>query len=220
MDIGFIFIWIILFTWRKDIRKEMLIMSTLWGFVGLIAGKIYIKDWWCPLTIMGIIPSIEDFIFGFVIGGIASIIYQALFLKKMKRINKQYKTRNLNIISLLSLLGIIFIGTVYILKVNTLIASILAWGVPLIIIYIRRKDLIKNSLISGLIITIIAVFIYQLTEIITPGWINLFWSFEFFGNLTILKIPLEEYIWFFLAGAFIGPLYEYWQEAKLIKRKR
>ena len=35
----------------------------------------------------------------------------------------------------------------------------------------------------------------------------------------ILGIPLEEHVFYFLLGAFLGPLYEYWKEGKLINIK-
>ena len=57
-------------------------------------------------------------------------------------------------------------------------------------------------------------------EILNPGWIDATWKFEVITKLKILKVPLEDLLWFFFAGAFIGPLYEYWKEGKLIKYKR
>ena len=71
------------------------------------------------------------------------------------------------------------------------------------------------------IVTIPAIFIlYQILYSITPGFFNEFWLYQNIGRILIFKIPLEEFIWFFFAGAFLGPLYEYWKEGKLINIKK
>jgi len=212
-------IWIILFLWRKDTKKEMLIISLIFGLAGPLAEYIYIQDWWKPLTITRTPIGIEDFLFGFLIGGIAAVIYSLLFNKKIKTMEaKKIKEhqRDINFLVLLVLLAAIFFLSFFVLKLNSLISTVLAFLIPTIIIYIKRKDLIKNSLFSGLLTLIIAVFVYQILNLMTPGWIDSFWYFKFIGKIIILGLPLEEIIWFFLAGAFIGPLYEYWKEGKLI----
>jgi len=49
--------------------------------------------------------------------------------------------------------------------------------------------------------------------------VQAFWYFKNIPNIVIFSVPLDDFIWYFLAGAFIGPLYEFWQEARLIKQK-
>jgi hypothetical protein len=52
--IGFVFfvIWLFLFLWKKEIRKEILIISAIFGFAGPLADFFYTQDWWSPLTHM------------------------------------------------------------------------------------------------------------------------------------------------------------------------
>ncbi len=222
MDLIFLIIWISLFIWRKDTRKEMLIMSFIFGIVGLLVKSTYILDWWRPLTITNTSIGIENFLFGFVIGGIATIIYTHIFNKKVKTKKlskiKAYK-RNIDYIILSLIFAILFFGSFYILKLNTLYSSIIAFVLGISIIYLKREDLIKNSLLSGVLLLIISFIVYTITELITPGWIQAFWHFKNIPNIVILNVPLDDVIWYFLAGAFIGPLYEYWQEGKLINKK-
>jgi len=218
-----IVIWIILFLWRKDIRKEMLIISLIFGLAGPLSAYVYIQDWWKPLTITKTPIGIEDFLFGFVIGGIAAIIYSLLFNKKIKTTKvKKIKTqkRNINFLILLVLLASIFLLSFFVLKLNSLISTILAFIIPTLIIYIKRKDLVKDSLLSGILTLAISIIIYYILNLIMPGFFDEFWLFQNIGRVMILGIPLEEHVWFFLAGAFIGPLYEYWKEGKLINIKK
>lgn len=217
----FLIIWLALFLWRKDIRKEMLIISVIFAFAGPLANLPYLQDWWNPFFLTNI--PLEDFLVGFMIGGIAAVIYEIAFAKKIKSKIKNKKKeleRNINFLTIISLLAILFFGSFYLLKLNSLLSTIIAFVVPLAIIWIKRKDLILDSLISGVLLLVVAMVVYTLLELLTPGWVQAFWLFENIPNIVILNVPLDDVIWYFLAGAFIGPLYEYWQEGKLINAKK
>lgn len=218
----FILIWLVFFLWRKDTRKEMLIISLLFGIAGSLSQIIYIKDWWKPLTITATSLGIEDFLFGFSIGGIASVVYEHLFnkrvkIKKVKKLKEQ--KRNINFLLVISTIPIVFYGSFFIFGINTFISSIFAFVIPTSIIYLKRKDLIKNSFFSGIFTVLIMFLVYQIIELIIPGFFESFFLFQNIGHIIFLKIPLEEYIWFFLLGLLVGPLYEYWKEGKLINMK-
>lgn len=64
---------------------------------------------------------------------------------------------------------------------------------------------------------ILSFFIYPLVDWITPGWVNAFWYFKNVPNIIFLDIPIDDILWYFLTGAALGPLYEYWQERRLVK---
>ena len=64
-----ILIWISLYLVRIDTRKEMRIMSFVFGGSAFIVQPIYLLDWWRPLTITGTALGLEDFIFGACVGG-------------------------------------------------------------------------------------------------------------------------------------------------------
>lgn len=222
-DLILLLIWLILFFWRKDIRKEILIISLIFGIAGPLVEIFYIKDWWKPLTITNTHIGIEDFLFGFFIGGIIAVIYEVIFKKRIKiqEVKKiKERKRNLNIIFLLALLIILFLGSFYILNLNSLIATIIGFATPTLIIYFKRKDLIVDSLITGILALLIACLGYSLIELITPGWINEFWQWKNVPEIIILNVPIDDIFWYLFAGAFIGPLYEYWQEGKLINIKK
>ncbi|HPD81800.1 MAG TPA: lycopene cyclase domain-containing protein [Candidatus Pacearchaeota archaeon] len=210
-------IWIFFFVTRKNIRKEMLILSLVFGIPGPLAAYVHLIDWWKPLTIIGTPVGIEDFLFGFCMGGIAGVIYEYIFNKRVEI--KKHKIENSKFIFLLGLMFLIYFGLSLILKLNTFLSAILSFSVPTLIIWIKRKDLIKNSLISGLLLLIIAIFGYNLLNLITPGFFDAFWKFQNIGKIIIFNIPLEEHIWYFAFGCFFGPIYEYWKQGKIIKNK-
>lgn len=214
----FLAFWILLFYLRKELRREMIVISTLFAFAGPFAEIVYFKDWWKPLTLTGSFLSIEPFIIGFAIGGVASIICEEVFKKKHKkekRDTKKVRRANFDMFLLLSSLAIVFFGSFFLLKLNSLITTILAFGIPILMIYSKRKDLILNSLLSGILLVIVAMLVYSIVELITPGWVEAFWKFNNTPQLIIMNLPLDDIVWYFFGGAFIGPLYEYWKERKL-----
>lgn len=236
LDISFLCIWLALFLKNnnKDFRKEMLVMSLIFGLAGPFADMIYIQDWWHPLSITGAkLAYIEASLFGFVIGGVASVIYEA-FSKKIRRKNyekifgegaekrnKQNKLTKVDLktIFLILLQGGVFVGSFYILKIDSFWATNLSLIIPILIIYFRRKDLIINSLLSGVILTYLAFLIYNFLELLTPGWIKSFWYFQNTPALIILNFPIDDLLWYFLTGAYIAPLYEYWKKERLTELK-
>jgi len=221
-DAVLLIIWFVLFFWRKDVRKEMIIISSLFGIAGIISEFIYTADWWHPLTITNSLVGIEDFLFGFAVGGIASVIYEEVFKKRIKirKISKKKEFQEDENFFLVGLsLAIIFFVAFYFLKINSFYSSIFAFAIPLIYMWLKRKDLIIDSLASGFLLMIISFLAFIIPEFITPGWVQSAWYLENLSGIIILKAPLEDIIWFFLAGAFIGPLYEFWKEGKLVKEK-
>lgn len=210
-------IWLVLYFWRKDTRKEMLKISLFIGFIGLITDPIYSIDWWKSATITGTMPGIESFLFGFTVGGIAAIIYPEFSNKKVIIKNKSKKEEKLNNYKMLKLMGmglIIFYIGFFIFHLNSFLASIPAFLTLISIIWLKRRDLILNSLISGLILVIISFAFYLIPELIFPGWLDIAWNFEILSGIKILGVVIEDLIWFFLAGLLVGPLYEYWKEGR------
>ncbi|MBI2631947.1 hypothetical protein HYW75_03010 [Candidatus Pacearchaeota archaeon] len=201
----------------------MLIISLAFAIAGPFAEIVYFKDWWNPITIFGSFISLEPIIIGFAIGGIASIIAEEILGEKHKNIKKSkntFKKKDLNIFLLLFSLAVIFFGSFFLLKLNSLITTIFSFGIPTTLIYLKRRDLIFNSIISGILLILIAINVYTFVEFITPGWIDAFWQFNNTSKIIIFNLPINDFLWYFLCGAFIGPLYEYWREAKLIRIKK
>ena len=219
-SLALLIIWFVLFIWRKDVRKEMFIISLMFGVGGVASEFVYSVDWWHPLTILNTRVSVEDFIFGFATGGVAAVIYEEVFNKKMRWTRRRIARHNNQNLYLPCLaLILLFFGGFYWLHINSLYASLIAFVIPTIGMWIRRKDLISDSLLSGLLLSVVAFLFFIVPESIAPGWVANSWHWANLSGITIFKAPVEDIIWFFIVGLFIGPLYEFWQEAKLVKNK-
>ncbi len=219
MGLIFLVVWVALFVWRKSDRKEMTIMTLIFAFAGPAADILYTQDWWNPLTITNTKIGVEALFVGAMIGGVAAVTYTGIFKKeiRIREVSKTEKTRrNFDLVFILLLSVIIFFGSFYLLGLNSFFATIFALIIPTIIIWVRRRDLILNSLGTGLSLVIIASLIYSVLQFLTPGWVHAFWIFKNVPDIVILNLPVDDIVWYFLAGLFIGPLYEYWQEGKVI----
>ena len=199
----------------------MLFISTLLGVVSIILEPLCFQDWWHPLTITGTIPGIEDFLFGFVVGGIAAVIYEDFFkvgLKEKKRSKKKELINNLNLIGLFLLGLIIIFLSFFFLDINTFLSSSIIMLITIVVMYLKRPDLIQDSIFSGIMLTLLAFLVYTLVQIINPGWVESLWYFQNVPHIIIFNLPIDDILWYFLAGALLGPLYEFWKQAKLVKK--
>lgn len=203
--------WFVIFYLRKDQRKEMLIFSSLAGFFAPLLAYIHTRDWWAPLTITKTVVGVEDVLYAFFICGLAVSVYQFVFNKKFSDGVRQDK----------KLVYLLLIGIGLFIPISLIFNSIYGFFVPAIITSIfmlySRKDLINYALISGLIVVVLSIPSYLLIEYLTPGWIEATWFLENFSNIYLFKIPLEEFIWHFLAGASMSLVYKYWMGSSEVK---
>ena len=215
----FFIIYLVLFILRKDVRREMIFVGLLFGFAGLASEYIHIKDWWAPVTITGTPLGIEDFLIGLAIGGVAAVLYEEVYKKRIRKSKKAHFYTKL-CLTILSAAGIFYINF-YLFHLHSFYSAVLTFVVPTLVLLIMRRDLIKDSFMSGLFLWAIGVLFYLSLYLILPDFFNRFWYLpdEWFSTF-ILGIPLAEHIWYFLAGMFIGPLYEFWQEGRLVKSKK
>ena len=51
MDLGYLLLWVAIYTFRKDLRRILLATSIPLGVVGVALNVVYLRDWWHPLTV-------------------------------------------------------------------------------------------------------------------------------------------------------------------------
>src|ERR1035437_716920 len=208
-------IWIILFSLRKDLRQEMFIMSTLICIFGV--GTLFYWftiDWWRPPVIIGVRIGIEDFIMSFTTGGIMAVIYEVLF----KQIYYKRKLRH-HVVGAFTILLLLAQATTWLfwgVGLTSFWASTFAMGVISLVMLSFRRDLFFNALGSGFMMLIASLPFYYTIILISPEWINKTYLPTLSG-VRITGIPIEELVFWFLAGFLWGPFYEYWKGERLRK---
>lgn len=210
-------IWIYFFATRKDNRNQMIVISL---FILALApiNVIWHGDYWKPPYVFGELFRFEDYLWGFAFGGVVSVSYETFFRKKLVAIKNRSRKRE--IIDLLVILSIIF-SSMIILTSMMGINSIYSVSFSLLLItgYIiaNRRDLIPNIFWSGVIATVIIFIFYIIWQYLYPGVFELYWKLPAMSNIFIYGIPIEELVWFFLAGMAIGPLDEFLFGFKTVK---
>lgn len=67
-------------------------MGFIIGSVSLLSSYYWwTKDWWLPHNITGTKVGIEDFIMGFTAGGIMTVAYEVIFLKRYIKSKREIK---------------------------------------------------------------------------------------------------------------------------------
>lgn len=202
-----LFIWLILFSHRKDLRKQMLIISSLMAVNTVIAQYFFwTHDWWQAQTITGTRIGVEDLISGFVQGGIAAVLFPELFKEK----NYSLPITHKHLWVFFILVWNIFIAFLYWgLGLNSGLATNIVFAIFSLVVVFERRDLIFDALVSGLIMCAGFILLWFGLKYVSPGWIEQTWFFSKLSGLMWLGIPVEDLAYYFLYGFFIGPLYEF-----------
>ena len=202
-------IWFILFALRKDLRKEMLLLSSVKVLLAP-TNILYYGEYWRPDFVFDLYNfGIESIMVCFAYGGITGVVYEFLFRKtplKMKGVNLQ--------ISKLELVVSISLGLIVmlILKVFTPLNIIYTSSTGLLIVGIAfiyfRTDLLYPSIFSAIITVVISCLIYWLMLIFFPSFFDLVWIPDTISNIRLLEIPIEEYYFHLAIGLCFGVMYE------------
>jgi Lycopene cyclase len=213
--IPLILIWIWIFTHEKykNVRKEMLIMSLLTGF-GFVLTSYYFwtMDWWIPETITGTIVGIENFIVGFAMGGIMAGTYDYLFDKKMY-IHRSHLSLLKFLIPTMMLVLMMFIFMEH--GVTSFWSATFALLILTFYIIHKRSDLVSKSIYSGFITLAVSLLSYGLIYFIDIDWANRTYMFDTLTGIRVYTFPIEEFVFWFLAGCFFSIYYEYAMKGKL-----
>ncbi len=178
-------------------------MSFLAAPLGLF-DFLYVPTYWMPQTAFGLPVGVEGIIFSFLIGGIAAVSYAEMFHKKILKINKFHRHFS---VFLFALVLPIVLMIDYFQLFNIAIAMYVALIVGIALIVMVRRDLLKPSIIGGLIFGLI----YSTAFIL---WISIFSSgkdwfvLDGLPKIYLLNAPVYELIFAFLFGAYWGSLYE------------
>jgi len=212
--------WLWVFLTRKDLRNMMLGFGIILSIVGMFMGYFWwTTDWWHPATITGTKVGIEDFISGVGIVGMTMAIYPLLFKKKIVGASFSSYKKLLSRTLLLAAFVIMTYFFIYFLKLPTFYSVYLSLFMGSIIIFIHRKDLLIPGFATGILMVIFMVPIYWIIILTTPHWVEATYNFNHLSGVLITGIPIEELIFFFFWGMFLGPFYEYWTGARFETRK-
>jgi hypothetical protein len=206
------FAWFILFILRKDQRLKMLIMSCA---VILFAFFDYYSEpgYWHPQTFFSLRVGIEDILFGFSFGGVASALYP---VKTNKRNGPRKRAVEIRNMAALSHVLVISLGLYFIFDVNIMISLPIGLLTGCLLIVKIKPGLAKKLLSSGIYFGLLYFFILLLWLWRFPQ-AQQWWNLKIYANITVFNVPLGEVVFGFLFGAFWGVVYEFVLSYKLEK---
>ncbi len=207
-SLSLLFIWIIFYSKRKDLRKQMLWTSfivMLFAFMG----PLYVPEWWKPPTLFDLASKtgldIESFIFSFAIGGLITVIYYHIFKLKSKKIEIKKGVR----IDALFFAMIIFAGFLLFTEVHPSQSSSLSMFLGGIIILIKRRDLLKKVMFTSSFFTISYLIGFKIFIITFPEFIENYYSLSNLTGILLYGVPFEEFLFAFSVSFLWSGMYEY-----------
>lgn len=219
-------IWAVVFALRKDLRKEMLYISLILAPLGA-TNFLFIPEYWNPVVVYKFfgIFDIESIMHMFFLGGLAAVMYEAVFgyYHTTARIKGKSVCRHRGICnksSILVVLATLAVFLVFIRFFTTLsvLRSAFVFTILFIVfILISRKDLIKESIFGGIVFMLFYIISLLFVDFIFGGGFIEQWSPT--GTLFyFLGVPIEEYAYSLLFGMLGSILYEDMEHITL-KRK-
>ncbi len=214
-------IWLLAFILRRDLRKPIIwssiaypaISAVIFIILTILSMLLHIEPivpgYWNPNTLLDLGRltggyGIEDALFMFFAGGIATFVYEFFFRKKIK-LKKTYKH---HIRALF--IGIIAMGIFTIIfKANLIYSLTVFYFAGAISICIERRDLIYHSLFGGLSFLIIYFSIFLLFNMIFPSFIQNFYNLQNISGILFFGVPFEELLYAVSFGLIWSPIYEY-----------
>ena len=206
IDILMLPFWLLLFIQvGKPVKKTIIKHGFYGGIIAIFTEHIFLKDYWAPPPFIGIegFYAIEDFLYGFLIVGISSALYdRIMFAQKAEIAQKQ---RIVSYLFVFLILGLFLLLSKQYGFNSTFVISFALLVATVIMVWIR-KDLLRKALISGLLLTVILFVVYViLFNLFLPSWWYRYWlladspyAYYLFG------IPWIEYVWYFSLGAFMS----------------
>lgn len=216
-------VWLVLFLFSLSTRREQILMS----LVGLVASPaallLAVTDGRTDALYAHAV-GVEDLLFTFALFGIAAVIYQAVFGKRVHKLRGEafrlpHPVMHWGVHLLLIFVSWIVVALVaeITLHIPSIQAAIAGGLLVATYIIADRHDLVLNALLSGLFMAILLFTLEQIFFIrLFPSAALDMWNVTGLSGLALGGIPLEELTWAAVIGFAVGPVYEYVRKYKLV----
>ncbi|MFA6131059.1 MAG: hypothetical protein WC730_02265 [Patescibacteria group bacterium] len=209
------FVWLGVFIYLKELRTEMLTLGVMIAFLFPLMLVLGTHGEEIEFTFAKL--TIADFIFAFVLAGLAGTIFHAVFGKRYHRLPYRLRRKPRDEEShaqfwFLRLFGLLFVFLwaiaflVVTLPFSLPFATLLVSAVLAMLMVANRHDLLLDCIWS-MILTTIIVFI-------ATSFASYFVEIDFgiaplVNDVVFLHVPLDLLIWSLAFGMALGPIYEY-----------
>lgn len=214
---AFLVPWAALYVVVPKLRRHMLRVSAATSFLGL-SEPIFVPEYWNPPSLFGLAQKtgfdVESLIFSFAIGGIGAVLYRAFARRELRPVPaaQRYSMRHrLHRLALAS--PFVLYPLLYALPWNPIYPAIAALAIGAASNVLCRPELIRNTLLGGILFLSLYAAFMALLILFAPGYIEQVWNLADLSDVIPAGIPLEELGFGFAFGAYWSGLYEHfsWQ---------
>ena len=211
--------WTALFVANPRLRGVMWRTSAVTALFGLTE-PIFVPEYWNPPSLFELARrtgfDIESLIFAFALGGIGSVLYDAIARQHLVPASPAERTTPLHRFHLAALLipPVLFVP-LYLLSWNPIYAVLTSLLLGTLAAVVCRPALgRKTALGAVLFLGLYGVFMLGL-RLLTPGYIAEVWNLPALRWGLVIGIPLEELVFGFVFGAYWTGVYEHytWSES-------
>lgn len=196
----FLGVWFVVWMVRPALRKEMLWASVITAPIAL-SEPLFVPEYWNPPSLFNLAArtgfDIESFIFSFAIGGLGSVLYEAILNEHHQQLKnvRDHWFHSLSILLPLPTFLLLELLTTW----NAIYTTSAAMALGGLATMLCRRDLVKHTIVGGLIFLVFYGSIFLLFTFLYPGIVTQVWNLPALSGTLILGIPLEE---LFFAGSF------------------
>ncbi len=204
----FFVIWVIFYFLRNDLRNQMVFSSFLSLPLGALE-VLFIPYYWNPQRLFNFNPAIESFVLMFCVGGIVSVLYEVVFMKKLENLSISSAERKRLNRSIGAVIVVSIVLLSFIFKNDFIYTFSITMFLGTIAIFVSRRYLFRKIVFSGAgFLLIYFLFLLFINIIAFPGWIQKAWVSEHLSGVFLYTIPIEEILWAFSFGLFWSTLYQ------------
>lgn len=207
-------IWLLIFIFRKKVRKEMFLVSLFTMPFGLTE-PLFVPEYWNPPSLFNLASQtgfdIESLIFSFAVGGIGAVLYEIFFKVRHLKISKHEMHKKRHRFHLLALFSpiIVFLLLQIFANLNPIYSASIAMFIGGISAIFCRPDLKKKILIGGALFLGLYFVFFLFFNLVYPYAVEEFWNLTAISGILILGIPIEELIFAFTFGMLWSGIYEH-----------
>lgn len=209
-SIAWLLIWLMFYTKFPRLRKEMLSMGFVTAIVGLTE-PLFVPEYWSPQSLFNLNAKIgfdiESIIFCFALGGVASVLYEAAAQTEHKKIRHSEANIWFHFLSLSSF-PVLFVLLIAFTPLNPIYSLILSMLVGGILGIVCRPDLLRMSIVGGLLFTNMYFIFFLAMNYLTPDFLSS-WNLKAVSELLIMGIPIEELLFAFTFGMISSGIYDH-----------
>lgn len=210
---AFLVPWLALY-WAAPAQRRAMIRTSLATALFGLTEPLFVPAYWNPPSLFNLAQrtgfDIESLIFCFAIGGVGSVLYNAITRRRLAPLPIREVMHPRHRYHRAALYGPLAVfPALYFFPWNPIYPGIAAMAAGAIAAMLCRPDLVRKTLIGGgLFLAYYVLFMLGLKGF-SPGYIERVWNLQALSGLLLYGIPVEELLFGFSFGMYWAGAYEH-----------